>query len=127
MAKSKLSTAEMKRLARVGIKPSMIAKLAGITVQGVRYRIDPNYQWKPDEYDYKPDRKYLKKARERQWEYQNISLKRARTFGAWTPKEIRFLERNATDLTILEMALELQRTYFSVNHFVNRHGIKVRK
>ena len=127
MAKSKLSTEEMKRLARAGIKLSMIAKLAEITLQGVRYRINPNYQWKPDEYEYTPDRKYLKTQRERQQEYQQISLTLARTFGAWTDKEVRFLEKNATDLTVLELALELQRTYYSVNHFVSRHGIKTRK
>ena len=127
MSKSRLSTAEMKRLSKAGINFSTIAKLAGITLQGVRCRINPKYQYKPDEYEYAPDGKYLRKQRERQREYQEISLKHARNFGARTAKEIRFLEKNAPESTALELALELQRTYYAVNHFVARHQIKTRK
>ena len=76
---------------------------------------------------YEPDRAYLAKQRERQREYQEISLKHARNFGPWMPREIRFLEKKAPELTMLELALELQRTYYSVNHFVNRHRVKTRK
>ena len=127
VGKSRLSTAEMKRLSKAGIKFGMIAKLAGITVQGVRYRLLPNYGWDADAYRYEPDRAYLAKQRQRQREYQEISLKHARNFGAWMPKEIRFLERKAPVLTVLELALELRRTYYSVNHFVTRHHVKTRK
>jgi len=127
VAKSRLSTAEMKRLSKAGIKMPMIAKLAGITLQGVRVRLNPKYQYNPDEYEYAPDGKYLAKARERQREYQEISLKHARNFGGWLPKEIRFLEKKAPELTVLELAIELQRTYYAVNHFVSRDRIKTRK
>ena len=127
MGKSRLSTDEMKRLSKAGIKMPMIAKLAGITLQGVRTRINPKYQYNPDEYEYAPDGKYLTKQRERQREYQEISLKHARNFGGWMPKEVHFLEKNAPELTVLELALELQRTYYAVNHFVTRHKIKTRK
>jgi len=127
VGKSRLSTDEMKRLRKAGINFTTIAKLAGITLQGVRTRINPKYQYNPDEYEYAPDRKYLAKARERQREYQQISLKHARHFGAWTSKEIRFLKKNAPELTVLELAIELRRTYYAVNHFVARHQIKTRK
>lgn len=127
MGKSRLSTAEMKRLSKAGIDLGMIARLAGITVQGVRYRILPNYQRNADAYEYRPDRTYLAKQRGRQREYQEISLKHARNFGAWMSKEVRFLEKNAPESTVLELALELQRTYYAVNHFIARHRIKTRK
>ena len=117
----------MKRLSKAGINFSTIAKLAGITLQGVRFRINPKYQYKPDEYVYAPDGKYLRKQRERQREYQEISLKYARNFGAWAAKEIRFLKKNAPELTVLELAIELRRTYYAVNHYVARHQIKTRK
>ena len=127
VGKSRLSTDEMKRLRKAGINLSTIAKLASITLQGVRFRINPKYRYNPDDYEYAPDRKYLAKARERQREYQQISLKHARNFGAWASKEIRFLKKNAPELTVLELALELQRTYYAVNHFVTRHRIRTRK
>jgi len=117
----------MKRLSKAGINFSTIGKLAGITLQGVRCRLNPKYQYNPDEYVYAPDGKYLRKQRERQREYQAISVKHARNFGAWAAKEIRFLKKNAPELTVLELALELQRTYYAVNHFVTRHRIKTRK
>src|SRR5215468_2779875 len=99
VGKSRLSTAEMKRLRKAGINLSTIAKLAGITLQGVRYRVNPKYQYNPDAYVYAPDGKYLRKQRERQREYQEISVKHARNFGAWMAKEIRFLKKNAPLLT----------------------------
>ena len=127
MSKSQLSTAEMKHLSKAGINFPMIARLAGITLQGVRCRLDPKYQYNPDAYEYHPNRKYLARQRERQREYQEISLKHARNFGAWTVKETRFVENNAPELTVLELAIELQRTYYSVNHYVARHHINTRK
>jgi len=127
MSKSRLSTDDMARLKKAGIKLGMIATLAGITRQGVRCRILPRYRWNPEEYAYEPDPVYQAKQRERQREYQQISLVHARIFGAWRPKEIRFVEKNAPELTLLELALMLRRTYYAVNHYVTRHDIKTRK
>ena len=54
----------MKRLRKAGINLGTIAKLAGITLQGVRFRLIPKYRYNPDEYEYAPDRKYLAKVRQ---------------------------------------------------------------
>src|SRR5262249_11084012 len=117
----------MKRLSKAAIDLGMIARLAGVTVEGVRYRIMQNYQRDADADEYRTDGTYLAKQRGRQREYQEISLKHARNFGAWMSKEVRFLEKNAPESTVLELALELQRTYYAVNHFIARHRIKTRK
>ena len=130
MAKSKLSTAEMKRLREAGIPIAMIAQLAGITSNGVRNRLRSRAKRQTKEYVFsspRSKRDYLTKQRDRQQEYQRKSVGRARNFGAWTASEVRFLEKNASDLTLLQLAMILKRTYHSVSHFINRHRIKTRK
>jgi hypothetical protein len=37
------------------------------------------------------------------------------------------VEKNAAELTRVEIAIRLQRTYHSVSHYITRHGIKTRK
>jgi len=126
LGKSRLSTAEMKRLKAAGIRLQMIAELAGITTMGVRYRLQPKKRQNGASHD-DADGAYLAKQRKRQQDYQRLSLKYAKNFGEWTPREIRFLEKNASKLTVLELAIELERSYYAVNHFINRHGVPTRK
>jgi len=128
LAKSRLSTTEMRRLRRAGIGLGMIAKLAGITPNGVRNRLRAKPQKKAYLFDSTREKQiYITAQRQRQEDYQRQSLRYASEFGAWTPEEIRYLEKKASEMTLLEIALHLQRTYFSVAHFANRHGIKTRK
>jgi hypothetical protein len=125
MSKSRLSTEAIKRLRRAQIKLDLIAKLAGITPNGVRNRVHP----KSNPYRFGSAQvkdTYVAKQRQRQQDYQRQSLEHAANFGEWTPAEIRYREKNARDLTRLEIAKRLQRTYFSVSHYVVRHGTETR-
>jgi hypothetical protein len=120
----------MTRLRRAGISIATIAKLAGITTMGVRYRLQAKRKRKHKPYRAGSDgvrRAYLAKQRQRQRDYQEISLEHATNFGEWTPAELRYVEKHAAELTLLDLAIRLQRTYFSVSHFINRHGIEARK
>jgi hypothetical protein len=119
----------MRRLVNAGIKLGLIAKLAGITPNGVRNRLQSSSKQKKV-YRFDTPRlksNYLSKQKQRQREYQQQSLEHAANFGEWTPAEIRYLEKNGPVLTRLEMAIHLQRTYYAVSHFINRHGIETRK
>ena len=130
MAKSKLSTADMRRLRQAGISLQMIAELAGITPNGVRNRLRSKAKQQHKLYVFgsvRSKRAYLTKQRDRQQQYQKKSRARAKNFGPWTTSEVRFLEKNASELTLLELAIRLKRTYHSVSHYINRHGIKTRK
>jgi hypothetical protein len=121
----------VKRLMRAQIALGLIAQLAGVTPNAIRNRLRP-----PDKHRRKPKmngaspkvrRSYLKAQRRRQRDYQRQSLKYAESFGPWTRQEIRYIEKNAAELTRLEIAINLQRTYYAVSHYINRHGIKTRK
>jgi hypothetical protein len=128
LAKSKLTTAEMRRLRSAGIKLGMIARLAGITPNGVRNRLRSKSKQKRKSYRSARLKKvYLSKQKRRQRQYQRQSLKHAVNFGEWTPAEIRYLEKYAPELTRVEIAISLQRTFYSVSHYIHRHGIKTRK
>src|SRR5262249_60695984 len=85
MSKSRLSTDDMARLKKAGIKLGMIATLAGITRQGVRCRILPRYRWNPEEYAYEPDPVYQANHPERQREYHHISPLHPRIFASRNP------------------------------------------
>jgi hypothetical protein len=120
----------MRRLRRAGIKRTDIARLAGITPAAVKNRLRPESQQKRNPYSFGSPRlksTYLAKQRRRQQDYQRQSLKHAANFGEWTPAEIRYLEKNATELTRVELAIRLRRTYHAVSHYITRHGIKTRK
>jgi len=130
LAKSKLSTAAMKRLQAADISLQMIADLAGITPNGVRNRLRAKTNGKGNAYMSRTVgamRAYCAQQRERQEDYQRESLKHAAEFGRWKPSEIRYLEKNAAQLTQLEIAIALKRTYFSVRHYTYRHGIETRE
>jgi hypothetical protein len=120
----------MRRLRDAGIALTLIAELAGITLNGVRNRLRPKSKRQPKPYSFRSPRAkraYLTRQRDRQKQYQRKSLKHAKNAGAWTPQEIRFLEKHASELTLVELAIHLERTYHSVSHYINRHGIKTRK
>jgi hypothetical protein len=120
----------MRRLRSAGIKLGMIADLAGITPNGVRNRLRLKSNRKRNSHRLSSPRlksAYLSKQKQRQREYQRQSLEHAASFGEWMQAEIRYLERNAPVLTRLEIAIRLRRTYFSVSHFIHRHGIETRK
>jgi hypothetical protein len=119
----------MRRLINAGIKIGMIAELAGITPNGVRVRLRSSSKQKKV-YRFDTPRlksNYRSKQKQRQRDYQQQSLKHAANFGEWTPAEIRFVEKNAPVLTRLEIAICLQRSYYAVSHYINRHGIKTRR
>ena len=113
----------MKRLKRAGIQLQMIADLAGITTMGVRYRLARKKRQNGASYD-RANGAYLAEQRKRQQRYQRLSLRYAKNFGEWTPREIRFVEKNASQLTMLELAIELERSYYAVIDFVKRHRVK---
>jgi hypothetical protein len=116
----------MKRLRRAHIGLGLIAELAAITPNGVRYRLHPPERKRPS-YRFGSSRvrhAYLAKQRQRQQDYQRQSLAYATNFGQWTTAEMRFVENSAPDLTLLELAIHLKRTYYSVSHYVHRHGIE---
>jgi predicted transcriptional regulator len=128
LPKSKLTTAQMRRLRSAGIKLDQIAKLAGITPNGVRNRLRSARKRKSYRFSSRRLKTvYVAKQKQRQRDYQRQSLKHAENFGEWTPAEIRYLEKNASVLTRLEIAISLQRTYYAVSHYINRHGIETRK
>jgi hypothetical protein len=127
MSKSRLSTADIKRLRRVHVGLDLIAELAGITPNGVRYRLHPKSERRTGSYRLhaSPVRQsYIAQQRQRQQDYQRQSLEHATHFGEWTTAEIRFVEKNAPRLTLVELATHLKRTYYSVGHYVSRHGIR---
>jgi hypothetical protein len=112
---------------RLHIKLRLIAELAGITPNGVRYRLHQKSKRKRRSYCFRSARvrhDYIAQQRQRQQDYQRQSLEHATNFGQWTTAEIRFVEKNAPALTLLELAIQLNRTYYSVGHYVNRHGIQ---
>jgi hypothetical protein len=117
----------MKRLRRARIALGMIAELAGITPNAIRNRLRDKPKPKVNGSAVEATPRYLAAQRRRQRDYQGQSLKHAVNFGAWTPREVRFIQKNAAELTRLEIAIHLQRTYYAVAHYINRHGIKTRK
>jgi hypothetical protein len=125
LPKSRLSTATIKRLSQAHVGLGLIAELAAMTPNGVRYRLHPDRQRRPYRFGSAHARhRYMAKQRQRQQDYQRRSLAHAENFGQWTAAEMRFVEKNAPELTLLELAVHLKRTYYAVSHYVNRHGIE---
>ena len=134
MAKSLLSTEEMRKLKDCGVSKIGIAELAGVSVQAVHYRLAPGRNREPSKRVYQNldgagKREYLATGMRRYQALQERSIAAgiSRPAGGkrWTEEEIQYLKAHATTKTTLEIALHLKRTYKSAQRAAARYHIKL--
>ena len=127
MAKSKLSTEEIRSLRNGGVPASEIAELASTTKANVSFRLSPTryrrYAKEPTERE-----AYIKAERERQQKNQDETALLAEKVGAlWTDEELDYLRQWGTTKTCKEIALDLKRTFHGVRHTGKRYQIPLKK
>ncbi len=134
MPKAMISRAEMKRLLASGLTTDAIAMVAGVHPQCAVVRVSTekteHYRRASRErYTNLSDperRKYLDSQRDRVHAAQLESRETAAVFGAWRTDEVKYLEAFGKELTTLEIAKKLRRTFFSVKKAAARYKVSLR-
>ena len=128
MAKSSLSTDEIKKMDAAGETIEEIAAKAGITPIAIKARLSPEDSRKsalarhtghPNE----------SKRKSKEWheKQQRLSLKDTTNHRRpWTHEDIKYLERHGRTKTTLEIARYLKRTFKGVEDFAGRRKISLR-
>ena len=133
MAKSKLSTEEIRSLRNGGLPASKIAELANITKQDVSFRLSPTRKRRHAKERYRrlePTEReaYRKAERERQQKNQAETALLAEKVGdLWTDEELDYLRQWGTTKTCKEIALDLKRTFHGVRNTGKRYQIPLKK
>ena len=133
MAKSKLSTEEIRSLRNGGVPASEIAELASTTKANVNFRLSPTRHRRYAKERYRrlePTEReaYIKAERERQQKNQDETALLAEKVGAlWTDEELDYLRQWGTTKTCKEIALDLKRTFYAVRLASMRYQIPLRK
>ena len=133
MAKSKLSTEEIRSLKNGGVPASEIAELASTTKANVSFRLSPTRHRRYAKERYRrlePTEReaYIKAERERQQKNQDETALLAEKVGAlWTDEELDYLRQWGTTKTCKEIALDLKRTLHGVRHTGKRYQIPLKK
>ncbi|MDO8574371.1 MAG: hypothetical protein Q7R86_01985 [bacterium] len=144
--KSRITTQEMQVLKKRGVLIKKIAEIAGITSPTVCMRLNLEYyrevrkNWRDDHPGYDKQRiGYHTKWQKNHPQYRirnekDRLIRQEQTVpGAikrnklWTNRDLSYLKKHATDMTALELATKLKRTYEGVKHAASAHKIKIRK
>ncbi len=133
--KCSLSKEQIIDLRARGLSFDKIGEIGGVTGTSIRAYLNPDeFNHRASEYyrrlKGKKRAKFLKKERDKAKESQAISMEekpKNATFGIeWTLKELKYLRDNIKTKTILELAIDLRRTFHSTKHTVLRFGISAR-
>ena len=133
MAKSKLSTEEIRSLRNGGVPASEIAELASTTKANVNFRLSPTRHRRYAKERYRrlePTEReaYTKAERERQQKNQAETALLAEKVGdLWTDEELDYLRQWGTTKTCKEIALDLKRTFHGVRNTGKRYQIPLKK
>ena len=134
-SKCLLSREEILRFKKEGKSIREIAILAGVTKPCIQYYLNPEpfvrrarefYQ----DLDSEKREAYIEEQKRLARNSQKLSLilkpKQAKGGIGWTTHELEYLQENIKTKTLLEIAIDLKRTFHSVKHAAQRYGISSR-